>query len=152
MDERRRAFLAGDAPEDVLMYLADDAVDDAARLAEQDGGERVAGGAVVVVDGERGRRAFAAATGTDPMSFAGRARDRESHVDRDLTGGVCPEAESDADAAGEDDHHVRFLFSFAEARQPDGDGIYAEGDVVHAYAQCSCGVAYSDRWVADERD
>lgn len=142
MDERRRAYLAGDRPEDVLMYLADDAVDDPERLREG-GGERVEGGTVVVVDGDRGRRAFAAAAGTDPMGFAGRARGREGHIDRDLTGGTCP------DANDGDDHHLRFLFSFAEAEQPDGDGIYEEGDVVHAYAQCACGVAYADRWVAE---
>jgi hypothetical protein len=29
-------------------------------------------------------------------------------------------------------------------------GVYAEGDVVHAYAQCACGTAYSDRWVVDD--
>jgi len=143
MDQRRAAYLAGDRPEDVAMFLATDAVDDPDRLAAQDGGERVDGGAIVVVDGERGRRAFGAAAGTDPMSFAGRARDREGHVDRDLTGGTCP------DAGDGEDHQLRFLFSFAEAHQPDGQGIYAEGDVVHAYAQCSCGEAYSDRWVVD---
>jgi hypothetical protein len=86
------------------------------------------------------------------MSFAGRARDRESHVDRDCTGGVCPDAGAGDDGDRTEDHHVRFLFSFAEAEQPDGDGIYTEGDVVHAYAQCSCGVAYSDRWVVGEGD
>ncbi len=144
MDEHRAAYLAGDRPEDVAMFLASDAVDDPDRLAAQDGGERVDDGVVVVVDGERGRRAFSAAAGTDPMQFAGHARSREGRIDRDLTGGTCP------DAGGEDeDHHLRFLFSFAEAHQPDGQGIYAEGDVVHAYAQCSCGAAYSDRWVVD---
>ncbi len=149
MDERRAAYLAGDRVEDVAMFLASDAVDDPDRLANQDGGERVDTGAIVVVDGERGRRAFAAAAGTDPMSFAGRARGTESHVDRDLTGGTCPDADGEDDENGEADHRLRFLFSFAEAHQPDGQGIYAEGDVIHAYAQCSCGVAYSDRWVVD---
>ena len=152
MDERRAAYLAGDRPEDVAMFLASDAVDDPDRLAAQDGGERVDAGAIVVVDGERGRRAFAAAAGTDPMSFAGRARDREGHVDRDLTGGTCPDADGADDEAEDEDHHLRFLFSFAEAQQPDGQGIYTEGDVVHAYAQCSCGVAYSDRWVVSESE
>jgi len=162
MDDRRAAYLAGDRPGDVAMFLADDAVDDPDRLATRDGGERVDGGTVVVVDGERGRRAFAAAAGTDPMRFAGRARSREGHVDRDLTGGTCPDAGTDDESetgdeneAGDEDdadedHHVRFLFSFAEAHQPDGQGIYAEGDVVHAYVQCSCGEAYSDRWVVGE--
>ncbi|PSQ41267.1 hypothetical protein BRD10_00665 [Halobacteriales archaeon SW_12_71_31] len=179
MDERRRGFLAGERPSEVLLYLSDDAVDDPDRLAGAGGGERVDGGTVVVVDGERGRQAFAAATGVDAMSFAGRARGRDGDVRRSLTGGTCPNDTSgevdgenasvehaedgdigdgedgdvedgeNADAEGGDDHHARFLFAFVEAHQPDGQGLYAEGDVVHAYAQCSCGVAYSDRWVAE---
>ena len=159
MDERRRGFLAGERPSEVLLYLSDDAVDDPDRLAGAGGGERVDGGTVVVVDGERGRQAFAAATGVDAMSFAGRARGRDGDVRRNLTGGTCPDdtsREVDGENAGVEDaetgedHHARFLFAFVEAHQPDGQGLYAEGDVVHAYAQCSCGVAYSDRWVAED--
>jgi len=155
MDERRRGFLAAERVEDVLLYLSDDAVDDPERLAEG-GGERVDGGTVVVVDGEHGRQAFAAATGMDAMSFAGRARDREGRMRRDLTGGTCPDdtpggTEGEETDDADEDHHARFIFAFAEAHQPDGTGLYAEGDVIHAYAQCSCGVAYSDRWVAGNR-
>jgi hypothetical protein len=29
--------------------------------------------------------------------------------------------------------------------------IYAEGDVIHGYVSCSCGTAYSDKWVVGER-
>ncbi|PSQ39018.1 hypothetical protein BRD13_04480 [Halobacteriales archaeon SW_5_70_135] len=153
MDERRRGFLAGERPSELLVYLSDDAVDDPDRLAGAGGGERVDGGTVVVVDGERGRQAFAAATGVDAMSFAGRARGRDGDVWRSLTGGTCLD-DTSGEVDGEndetdDDHHARFLFAFVEAHQPDGQGLYAEGDVVHAYAQCSCGVAYSDRWVAE---
>ena len=153
MDERRRGFLAGERPSELLVYLSDDAVDDPDRLAGAGGGERVDGGTVVVVDGERGRQAFAAATGVNAMSFAGRARGRDGDVRRSLTGGTCPDDTSGevdgGDDETDDDHHARFLFAFVEAHQPDGQGLYAEGDVVHAYAQCSCGVAYSDRWVAE---
>ena len=27
--------------------------------------------------------------------------------------------------------------------------LYAEGDVIHAYAACDCGTTYSDRWVVN---
>jgi hypothetical protein len=147
MDERRRDFLAGERPTEVLLYLSDEAVTDPERLAGEGDGERVEDGTVVVVDGERGRRAFAAATGVDAMNFAGRARGRTGEMNRALTGGTCPDDTAERGTA-DADHRVRFLFAFAEAQQPEGEGLYAEGDVVHAYAQCSCGVAYSDRWVA----
>ena len=82
----REAFLAGERPDDVLMYVADEAVSGIDSLA--DVGERVEGGAVLVVDGERGRSAFQRATGLDPMAFAREAMDTEGIVDPDCTGGV----------------------------------------------------------------
>ncbi|SFC71530.1 hypothetical protein SAMN05444422_11627 [Halobiforma haloterrestris] len=135
----REEFLAGDRPDDVALFLADSYVSDD-RLAEF--GEDVDGGVLIVVDGERGRSAFQAATGTGAMQFAKSAMEHEGIVDADLAGGTCPE--TPGDDAG--DHEVQFVFAFTEEQNEDVGGIYAEGDVVHAYAQCSCGVAYSDRW------
>ncbi len=45
---------------------------------------------------------------------------------------------------------MKFIFSFAEAQNEEVGGIYEEGDVVHAYAKCTCGTTYSDRWVVDD--
>ena len=141
----REAFLAGERLEDVALFLATDYVDDD-RLAGY--GEAVDDGVVIVVDGERGRNAFKAATGTDAMGFARAAMEHEGLIDGDLTGGTCPE-EPPADdevTEGDDEHGVQFIFAFAEAQNEEVGGIYADGDVIHAYAQCRCGTAYSDRW------
>lgn len=140
--DARDAFLAGDRPDDVALFLADSFVDDPETLLEY--GEEVEGGVLLVVDGESGRRAFSAATGSDAMSFASEARNREGEVDRDLAGGTCPDA-----GGGDEPHEVSFVFAFAEAENQEVGGIYAEGDVVHAYARCSCGTSYAERWVVD---
>jgi hypothetical protein len=134
-------FLAGERPDDVAFFVADAAVDDADPLA--DAGDRVDGGTAFVVDGERGRAAFDAAVGVDPFEFAQGASGTESHVDRSLSAGDCPEGDGD-------DHAVRFAFAFVQSETPDAGGRYAEGDVVHAYARCACGASYSDRWVAGD--
>ncbi|MFB6147240.1 MAG: DUF5807 family protein [Halobacteriaceae archaeon] len=140
---RRAAYLAGERPGDVALYVPDRTVDDPSTLADHDDADRLADGSLLVVDGERGRRVLARLVGGDPMEFAQEAGRAESPVARDLTGGTCPEAGQD------EDHAVRFVFSFAEAHHPEDDGIYAEGPVIHAYARCTCDAAYSDRWVAD---
>ena len=139
----REAFLAGERPEDVLMYFASEAVSGIDALA--DAGEPVEGGAVLVVEGEQGRSAFQSATGLDPMNFAREAMGTEGVVDADCTGGTCPAAEDGGD------HDARFVFAFAEAQNEEVGGLYAEGDVIHAYVSCSCGQAYSDKWVAGQR-
>jgi len=139
MSDLREAFLAGERPNDVALFLADSYVSDD-RLEEY--GEAVDGGVVIVVDGERGRGAFQAATGMEAMAFAREAMGREGVVDRDLAGGQCPDAPSD------DEHAVQFVFAFAEEQNEEAGGLYAEGDVIHAYAQCTCGTAYADRWTA----
>lgn len=143
MTDRRAAFLAGDRLEDVALYLAESYVSDD-RLVEF--GEQVDDGVVLVVDGERGRNAFRAATGMKAMDFAGTAMQLEGIIDGDLAGGTCPEEAGD----GDDAHHVQFIFAFAEAQNEEVGGIYADGDVMHAYAQCACGVAYSDKWVINQ--
>jgi hypothetical protein len=146
MDEPRRAFLAGERPADVLMYFGETAVDGIDRLAEA--GERVDNGVVLVVDGEQGRAAFQRAVGTDPMQFSQEAGNHRSTVAADCTGGVCPHAEDEPDR----EHTVRFVFAFVQEQNEEVGDIYAEGDVVHGYAQCTCGTAYSQRWVAGERE
>ncbi len=130
-------FRAAERPDDVALYLADSFVEDP-KLEEF--GERVDGGVLMVVDGESGRSAFEAATGTGAMEFARTAMATESEIDDDLTGGTCPDCE---------DGSPEFVFAFAEERNEEVGGIYAEGDVIHAYAQCDCGTAYSDRWVVE---
>ncbi len=149
MSDRREEFLAGDRPDDVALFLAESFVDDD-RLAEF--GDQVDGGVLIVVDGERGRNAFQAATGTEAMQFAGSAMQVEGIIDGDLTGGTCPDepSEGDSSEAADDDHEVQFVFAFAEEQNEEVGGIYAEGDVIHAYAQCRCGTAYSDRWAVQE--
>lgn len=139
------AFLDGDRPDDVLIYLPDRSVSDPDSLADH--GERVADGTVLVLPGEEGRAAFQRATGVDPMTFAQRAMQTDGDIARDCTGGECPKAHSEEPAA---DHRVRFVFAFAEAQNEAIGDLYAEGDVIHAYAHCSCDAAYSDRWVVGE--
>ncbi len=135
-------FLAGERPDDVAIYLSDDAVTDPDRLVTV--GERVPDGVVIVVDGDRGRAAFQSATGVGAMEFAGAAMGRDGEIDRTLTDGRCPDAADD-----ESDHAVRFLLAFAEERDESVGGIYADGDVIHAYAACGCGTAYSEKWVVE---
>ena len=139
----REEFLAGDRPEDVFMYFTETAVDDVDTLAAH--GERVDGGVVLVVDGDSGRSAFQSATGVDPMGFAKRAMGSEGEVFTDCTGGVCPADD------GDEPHEARFVFAFAEEQNEEVEGIYTEGDVIHAYVSCSCGEAYSEKWLAGEK-
>ena len=153
----REEFLAGERAGDVAIYVADEHLRNAEALADH--AERVEGGYVLVVDGERGRRLFPTIAGGAPMEFAQEATKREGTVDRDLTDGACPDAADEAasadDAAAASagdaaDHRVRFVLAFAQERTEDVGGPYEEGDVIHAYARCSCGTAYSDRWVAGD--
>ncbi|MDQ2051047.1 DUF5807 family protein [Natronolimnohabitans sp. A-GB9] len=137
MTDPREEFLAGERLDDVALFLADSYVSDD-RLEQF--GEPVDDGIVIVVDGERGRNAFQAATGMQAMQFAKSAMELEGIIDDDLAGGSCPEAPDD------DEHAVQFVFAFAEAQNEDVGGIYADGDVIHAYARCTCGTAYSDKW------
>jgi hypothetical protein len=152
LEARQAAFLAGEAPDDVAIYLADDYVDDLGRLEQY--GVQAGDGIRIVVDGENGRDAFQAATGMDAMTFAQGAMGTDGDVAHDLTSGTCPdrdgESADDPDAA----HAVEFVFAFAEAQKdPDEfDGIYTEGDVIHAYAHCTCGTAYADKWLASDAE
>ena len=138
--DRYGAFLAGDRPDDILIYLHETALGSVEDLLEV--GIRVEDGVVLVLPGDNGQAAFESATGLDPMEFAGAAMERDGDIDDDCTGGVCPDAESG------DEHYVTFVFAFAEARNEEVGGLYAEGDVVHGYASCACGATYSDKWVA----
>jgi hypothetical protein len=137
----REEFLAGERPDEVALYVADEHADPSLRSR----GLETGGGVLLVLPGERGRSAFEAGTGVQAMTFAGQAMGRDGRVADTLDDGECPEA-----GDGED-HAVRFLLAFAEEQNEAVGGQYADGDVVHAYAQCTCGVAYSDRWVVGER-
>jgi len=141
-------FLAGERHEDIAVFIHEDAATDLDALADH--GTAVDNGIVIVVDGDRGRSVFQSVAGLDPMKLAGEARETEGHVDADLAGGECPAANGDG-GDDADDHYPRFVFAFSEAQNDDVDGIYTEGDVMHAYVSCSCGSTYSDRWLIDER-
>jgi len=149
MTDALAEFLAGDRPDDVALFLADGVVDDPDALADH--GVRVDGGVALVVDGERGRQVFGSITGADAMEFAREAGGVEGEIAPDLSGGTCPEDDTGDGGAADSEHAVQFVFAFAEARNDDVGGIYAEGDVIHAYARCVCGAGYSKRWVAGER-
>ena len=140
----RDEFLAGDRPDEVVLYLADETTDGSG-LADH--GLETEAGVLLVLPGDQGRQAFSAGTGVDAMTFAGQAMGTEGEVAATLDGGVCPD--DDEDGA---DHTLRFLLAFAEEQNEEVGGRYAEGAVVHAYAQCSCGTAYSDRWTVGERE
>jgi len=146
-DGDRAAFLTGDRPEEVLVYLDGDAVSSPGALDAH--AERVDGGFALVLPGEEGRGIFRRATGIDPMAFAREAMATEGEVSRDCTGGVCPNGEGKREGKRED-HRAQFVFAFAEAENPEAGGLYAEGDVIHAYVACTCGEAYSEKWVAGE--
>ncbi|MFB6109782.1 MAG: DUF5807 family protein [Halodesulfurarchaeum sp.] len=140
------AFLAGDRPDHVAAYFSAAALSDAESLAEQPYAEATNGGVLLVVPGEAGRSAFESAAGIDPMRFAGDARATEGDVSHTLTDAACP-------AAGDGrEHDLRILFAFAEPQNEEAGGLYAAGDVIHAYAQCSCGQSFSERWLADGTD
>jgi hypothetical protein len=152
-DPDREAFLAGEATDHVALYLADDLVAGVDRLAERPYAQRVADGVLLIVEGERGRALLPKLVGEDAMDFAGTAMQTEGRVARDLTGGSHDHGDTgegdgngDADAA----HAVEFVFAFAEAQNEAVGDRYAEGDVVHAYARCSCRTAFSDRWVVGQ--
>ncbi|WP_251341445.1 DUF5807 family protein [Haloplanus halophilus] len=139
-DPELDAFLAGERLDHVALFLTDDYLDDEGALADH--GAPVDGGVVLVVPGEKGRRLFSAGTGMDAMAFAKEAMDAEGDIDPGLTGGVCPDCGEGA----------AFVLAFAEAQNEEVGGIYAEGDVIHAYAACPAGTAFSDRWVVGDAD
>jgi hypothetical protein len=136
-ESKLAAFLAGERLDDVALFLSDAYLDDEGTLAEL--GDRVDGGIVLVLDGAQGRELFAKATGVGAMQFAKRAMETDGHVDRDLAGGDPPDGSA-----------VAFVLAFAEAQNEAVGGLYAEGDVVHAYAQTVDGNPFSDRWVVGD--
>ncbi|GAD51979.1 hypothetical protein MBEHAL_0739 [Halarchaeum acidiphilum MH1-52-1] len=144
MTDRYTEFLAGERHEDVAIYLTEDVVSNVESLADRDDAVAHDDAVVLVLDGERGRSVFQKTTGMAAMEFAQEAMGADGHVDRDLAGGECPEAD------GDEDHDVAFVFAFTEAQNEEVGGLYAEGAVVHAYAHCECGASYSERWLCAE--
>ncbi|MFC7167085.1 DUF5807 family protein [Halospeciosus flavus] len=145
VSERFQSFLSGERPDDVAVFLSEDVVGDLGPLAEY--GEETDDGIVLVVDGEKGRSVFQQVTGVEAMQFAQSAMDTDGDIDDDLSGGECP---ARPEVEDESEHGVRYVFAFAEEQNEEVGGLYAEGPVVHAYAYCDCGEAYSDRWVVEE--
>ncbi|WP_253737678.1 DUF5807 family protein [Halohasta salina] len=142
--EKLQAFLAGERLDDVAIYIDDGLLGDDHSLG--DAGTAVDTGIVLVVPGEAGRNAFQQATGIGAMEFAKEAMDRDGEIEAALDGGVCP---ADGDGA---EHTIEFVLSFAEAQNEEVGGLYEEGDVIHAYAHCSCGVNFSQKWLAGSRE
>ncbi|ATW88864.1 hypothetical protein halTADL_2117 [Halohasta litchfieldiae] len=137
-------FLAGERLEDVAIYIDDSQLGDDHNLGEA--GKTVDSGIVLVIPGEAGRNAFQQATGIGAMEFAKEAMGRDGDIESTLAGGVCPDDED-----GET-HNIEFVLSFAEAQNEEVGGLYEEGDVIHAYAHCSCGVNFSQKWLAGSRE
>lgn len=137
------AFLRGERPDDVLIYLHEEGIGSIEDLLEI--GVRVDDGVVLVLPGDDGRSAFQQATGLGAMDFAGMAMDTAGDIDDDYTGGSCP----DTSATSDEDHYVKFLFAFVEEQNEDVGGLYAEGDVIHGYAACACGTTYSEKRVIE---
>jgi hypothetical protein len=135
------AFLRGERPDDILVYLHEEGVGSMDDLLEI--GTGVDDGVVLVLPGEEGRAAFERATGLDAMDFAGMAMKTDGEIDDDCTGGACPEAAENPD----EDHYAKFVFAFVEAQNEAVGGLYAEGDVLHCYAACACGTTYSEKRV-----
>ena len=145
MNTSIESFLAGEKPQHVAAYFSASSLSDAETLAEQAYAEAAGDGVRIVVPADAGRAAFESASGIDPMDFAGEAMGTEWMIAPDLTAGDCPDAEADGD------HAVQVVFAFAEEQNESVGGIYAEGDVIHAYAKCGCGELFSDKWVAGDR-
>jgi len=139
------AFLAGDRLDDVAIYINESILGDDHNLGTA--GQEVDNGIVLVLDGETGRTAFQQATGIGAMQFAKEAMGQEGQINAGLAGGVCPEA----DGPDDQNHTIEFILSFAEAQNEEVGGLYADGDVIHAYAHCSCGVNFSHKWLAGSR-
>jgi hypothetical protein len=137
-------FLSGERPDDVFFFLHEDAVSNPGALADY--AESVEDGHVLVLPSDDGRSAFQSATGIDPMGLAQEAMGTDGRVADDLASAVCPVEEEEP----ESNHTTRFIFAFAEAQNEEVGGLYAEGDVIHAYAVCACGERYSDKWVVGE--
>lgn len=145
---RLEAFLAGDRLDDVAIFVSDAHLTESDSLTEH--GEQVDGGVVIVVPGEEGRQAFSAGTGMDAMEFAKEAMGTDGTIGPRLDTGDCPA--TDSPEGPKTDHELEFVFAFAEEENEEVGGLYAEGDVIHAYAQCACGESYSHKWVVGERN
>lgn len=137
--DKHESFLCGNRHDDIALFLAEGTLnaDTLSRMTDS-----VAGGDILVVNGDDGRQAFEAATGTEAMSFAQQAMKTQSHIARDLAGGECPERSADPGM-----HTVEFIFAFSEPQNEAVGGLYERGDVIHAYAHCVCGSNYADKWV-----
>ena len=135
----REAFLNGERPDDVHVYLHEETVSNPDALSAHS--ERVGDGFVLLLDGDSARTVFQRATGIDPMGLAQDAMGTEGEVTPDCTDGVCPRGRGPS-------HYPRLIFAFAEAQNEQAGGLYAMGPVIHAYVACACGERYSDKWVA----
>lgn len=138
-------FIAGERLEDVAIYIDEGQLGDDHNLG--DAGAEVDTGIILVVPGEAGRNAFQQATGIGAMEFAKEAMGRDGKIESTLAGGICPDDDGD-----DGEHTIEFVLSFAEAENEEVGGLYAEGDVIHAYAHCSCGVNFSQKWLAGSRE
>jgi hypothetical protein len=135
-------FVAGNRPEHVMLFQRDGTgplSDNAQEL-----GHEVADGTVIVAPAVMAQEIVSEVLSPSPTEFTDRAREREGEIESFLTAGTCPDA-------GEDDgkHLLEQLFAFVQPEDQSLGEMYAKGDVMHAYAQCSCQAHYSDKWVID---
>ncbi len=136
-------FLAGERPEDVLFFLHEDAVSNPGALAEY--ADEVEDGHVLVLPGDDGRSAFQSATGIDDGTGSAGDGNRGRHRRRPDRRGL-----SDRRGGAGERPHDPIRLRLRRGTERGRRRLYAEGDVVHAYAVCACGERYSDKWVVGE--
>jgi len=136
----RAAFLDGERPSDIHIFLHEDSVSNLDALEAH--GERLAEGIALVLDGDEARGIFQRTTGIDPMGLAQDAMGTDGEIGSECTTATCPDGE---------DHTPQFIFSFVEEQNEEVGGLYAEGAVIHGYVACECGTRYSDKWVVEEQ-
>ena len=132
-------FLAVNRHDDIVLFLSEHVVDEHSAIRDQ--ALSVETGCVLTISGTRAQQIVESAIGMGPMAFAKKAMGTRVHVDRELKDAACP--------SGHTDHETEFILAFSEAENQAVGGLYAQGPVIHAYTQCSCGALAADKWVAD---
>lgn len=135
-------FIAGEKPKHILLYHgigAGKLPDQAAKLAHD-----IEDGHVMVLPAAMAQEIADKVLIPDLSTFSERSRERGGAIESFLTAGTCPEAMDNGKG-----HTLEQIFAFVQPKDELLGGIYAKGDVMHAYALCSCQTYYSDRWVVD---
>ncbi|WP_254280489.1 DUF5807 family protein [Haloarcula marina] len=134
-------FIAGNRPGHIMLFQHENATslpDDASKVAKN-----AAEGKMIIQPAVMARDLIDKVLVPNISQFTELSQKRQGNIEPYLTSGDCPEANSNHD----EDHIIEQLFAFVQPKHNSLGGIYADGDVMHAYARCSCQVHYSDRWV-----